>query len=338
MSKQQISTALKERAVLSYKSGEYTYEELGKLYGVHHTTIINWVNRDSRGQSLENRRSPLTGRQPKLCDSDSQLILKLVKSSASEHGYDTDLWTTARLQQVLKKKLGVSVSRMSIWRTLRRYEHSYRKPEARFYHKDKDKNSEEWQNVTVPKIKRLVNKLKAILYFEDESNISLTPSVGKTWGSKREKLVRVISPNRGSVSAISAISNSGYLLFNVHDEGKRFRSQDIINFLKMMLKHHNRRHLVVVMDQAPCHTSMEVQEFIASQKRLHVFFLPPRSPEFNPDEEVWNYLKNQELKEHKAKTTKELKELTRNKLTGMARKKKLLKGVFQNSQGATFFA
>ena len=337
MSKQQISSSLKERAVLSYKSGDYTYEELGKLYGVHHTTVINWVNKYSQGQSLENQRSPLTGRQPKLCDSDSQLILNLVKSPASEHGYDTDLWTTARLQQVLKKELKINVSRMSIWRTLKRYEYSYRKPEARFYHKNKDKNSEEWQKVTVPRIKKLVKKLNAILYFEDESNISLTPSVGKTWGAKNEKLVRVISPNKGSVSAISAISNSGYLLFSVHDDNKRFRSNDIIDFLNMMLKHHSHRHLVVVMDQAPCHTSLKVQEFIDSQKRLHVFFLPPRSPEFNPDEEVWNYLKNQELKEHKAKTTKELKKLTRAKLNRMSKKKNLLKGVFRNSEGATFF-
>lgn len=338
MGKQQLSAELKERAVLSYESGEYTYEKLAELYKVHHTTVLNWVKKYRQGKSLETQRSPLTGRQPKLSETNSRLILKIVKSAATEHGYDTDLWTTARLQQVLKKDLKLKISRMSIWRTLKRYEHSYRKPEARFYHMNKDKNSEEWQKVTVPKIKKLAKKLNAILYFEDESNISLCPTVGKTWGSKKENLVRVISPNRGSVSAISAISNSGYLLFNVHDEGKRFCSEDIIDFLRMMLSHHARRHLVVVMDQAPCHTSKKVQRFIASQKRLHVFYLPPRSPEFNPDEEVWNYLKNQELKEHKAKTTKELKKLTRKKLKGMSKNKNLLKGVFQNSYGSTFFA
>ena len=149
---------------------------------------------------------------------------------------------------------------MGVWRFLKKYEFSYRKPEARFYHKNKDENSRIWTKQTVPKIKRLVKKLNAILYFEDESTISLAPTVAKTWAPKGTKITRVVSPNRGSVSAISAVSQTGSLLFNVHDGTKRFNSQDIIDFLSQMLRHHKYRHLVVVMDQAPCHTSAKVKD------------------------------------------------------------------------------
>jgi transposase len=45
------------------------------------------------------------------------------------------------------------------------------------------------------------------------------------------------------------------------------------------------------MDQAPPHTSQKTQAFMAGQKRLHVFHLPPYSPDFNPDEPVWRHLK-----------------------------------------------
>ena len=69
-----------------------------------------------------------------------------------------------------------------------------------------------------------------------------------------------------------------------------------------MLKHHPRRHLVVVMDQAPPHTSKKTRAFIDSQRRLHVFYLPKYSPDWNPDEKVWNHLKHHELKGHQAKT------------------------------------
>ena len=61
------------------------------------------------------------------------------------------------------------------------------------------------------------------------------------------------------------------------------RANDLI---RVTLSNHKRRHLVVVMDQAPCHTSKMVKKFIESKKRLHVFFLPPKSPEYNPDEQV----------------------------------------------------
>ena len=91
--------------------------------------------------------------------------------------------------------------------------------------------------------------------------------------------------NRGGVAAMSAISETGSLIFCLHE--KRIASDEIIEFLMQMLKHHKLRHLViVVMDIATPHTSKKTQAFIESQKRLHVFYLPSYSPDWNPDEKV----------------------------------------------------
>ena len=43
------------------------------------------------------------------------------------------------------------------------------------------------------------------------------------------------------------------------------RANDLI---RVTLSNHKRRHLVVVMDQAPCHTSKMAKKFIESKKRL----------------------------------------------------------------------
>jgi len=40
------------------------------------------------------------------------------------------------------------------------------------------------------------------------------------------------------------------------------------------------------MDQATTHVSKMTSEFIKNKKRLHVFYLPSRSPEMNPDEKI----------------------------------------------------
>ncbi len=82
------------------------------------------------------------------------------------------------------------------------------------------------------------------------------------------------------------------------------------------------------MDQAPPHTSKKTMRYIESQARLHVFHLPKYSPDWNPDEKVWNHLKHQELKGHQAKTKTELKEMTQNKLATMSRNPGLLRGIF----------
>jgi transposase len=83
---------------------------------------------------------------------------------------------------------------------------------------------------------------------------------------------------------MSAVSRQGHLLFRLHQ--KRIASPEVIDFLKQMLTHHSDRHLVVVMDQAPPHTSKKTKAYIASEKRLHVFHLPKYSPDWNPNEKV----------------------------------------------------
>ena len=146
-----------------------------------------------------------------------------------------------------------------------------------------------------------------------------------------------MTANRGSVSAMSAISSRGDLVFNIHKAGKRFGADDIIDFLSKLLNHHPRRHLVVVMDQAPCHRAKKVQKFIETQRRLHVFYLPPRSPEYNPDEKVWSHLKHHEMKSHAAKTTVELRRLTNRKMTAMSKDPKKIVGIFKRCEMAHLY-
>jgi len=337
MVKKHISEQQKTHAVKSFNSGQCTVAELAKAFGVERSTVYGWINTLRDRRSLSRIHNPASGRQSKINGTNVKKVLAILKKPASAFGYETDFWTTLRIQQVLYKQLQLKLSRMAIHRTLKKFRQSYKKPETRYYHKNKDKDLKEWRTKSVPAIKRIMTRYNAILYFEDESNVSLTPTVAKTWGPIGEKIIQKVSPNRGSVSAISAISKSGYLIFNVHDKNKRFNSDDIIGFLGQMLQHHKRRHLVVVMDQAPCHRSKKVRTYVKSQKRLHIFYLPPRCPEFNPGEKVWDHLKQHELKGHKIISTKDLKKSTKKKLRKMAKDKMLMLGVYNRSDGARFF-
>ena len=106
----------------------------------------------------------------------------------------------------------------------------------------------------------------------NEANISLTALLGKTWAPRGRTPKQRVTGKRGGISAMSAITSGGQLLFRLHD--KRICSEEVIDFLCQMLRHHKRRHLVVVMDQAPPHVSNRTKQYIASQPRLHVFHLP----------------------------------------------------------------
>ena len=266
-----------------------------------------------------------SGRPCKLEDLTEQKLHQLVIQPASQFGFETDLWTVARLRRVIRDQFHVFLSKSSVWRRLRLAGLTYQKPERAYYEID-EQARRKWLRYEAPKIRRAVRKYRAILYFQDESNISLTAFLGKTWSPCGQTPKSKVTGKRGGVSAMSAISRRGQFLFRLHD--KRIASAEVIAFLGQMLQQHPRRHLVVVMDRAPPHTSQKTLAFIESQPRLHVFYLPTYSPDWNPDEKVWNHLKTQELQSHQAKSKPELTQLTRRKLQSMARRPQLMRGIF----------
>ena len=323
---------IRERAVKAC-ANDYPISTVAEMYSVHRATLYRWNQRNINEQTLERKSG--SGRPPKLNEKQINKLIKLLLKPASAYGYETDFWTIKRIIVVAKKELNLKLAKTTLYIILYNEEYSYKKPEKRFYEAN-DQDQKNWLEKDIPKIKRMVSKHKGILYFEDEANISLQSVLGKTWGPIGQTTIQKATGNRASISAMSAISRHGRLIFTLH-EGK-ITSIEVIRFLQQMLKQHDKRHLIVVMDRAKPHTSKLTTRYIESQDRLHVFYLPARSPEFNPDEKVWNHLKNNELKSHQAKTKEELKNLTKRKLLSMAKRPSLLKALFRRCEIAPLLA
>jgi transposase len=332
---QKPSPETKLLIVKAYGNG-HSAIELEKIFGYSRETVHSWVRQHRNGSNLARRRNPGSGRLAKISGLNGRRLLSILKRPASTYGFETDLWNTKRIQIICKKNLKISVSRMGIWRFLSKFEQSFKKVQKRYYEADA-KVQEDWKRTVLPQIKKAIKKFHAILYFEDESNIALSPVMGKSWGPIGEKIVHKATGNRGSIAAVSAISVDGRLIFNLFSGGKRFKSSDIIDFLRNMLAHHKSRHLVVVMDRASPHISKMTKAFITQNKRLHVFWLPPRSPEFNPDEQVWAHLKNHDLKSHQETTIKGLKKLARRKLARLSNDQRKILGIFKRCENASFY-
>ena len=62
------------------------------------------------------------------------------------------------------------------------------------------------------------------------------------------------------------------------------------------------------MDHASFHTSKEVRKYVRKHReKLRVFFLPKKAPEYNPDEQVWNEIKNNSIGKQFIQTKGDLK-------------------------------
>jgi transposase len=312
------------RAVRAVGSG-ISVAAVAQAYQTDRTTVFRWWKRYEADAEAGLARQPGSGRPRTLTQMDTEQLTDLVLGSALDYGYESDLWTCGRIQETIRSEFEADVSRWTVWRRLREAGLTYQKPERR-YVEASEEDRRYWRRYEVPKIRRAVTKYRAILYFQDESNLSLTALLGKTWAPRGKTPTQEVTGKRGGVSAMSAISGVGRLVFKLHE--KRIASDQVIHFLGQMLRHHPRRHLVVVMDQAPPHTSKKTRVFVECQKRLHTFYLPKYSPDWNPDEKLWNHLKQQELKGHRAKTRESLRDLAKNKLKKLARSPRKLRGIF----------
>ena len=76
-----------------------------------------------------------------------------------------------------------------------------------------------------------------------------------------------------------------------------YKGADIISFLEQLPEEIPGR-LLVIRDGAPIHRSRAVKEWLAqgAARRIQLKQLPGYAPELNPDEGVWRYVKQVELR------------------------------------------
>lgn len=137
-----------------------------------------------------------------------------------------------------------------------------------------------------------------MIVFEDESGVSLLPSVRATWAPKGHTPVlrHRFGWKRLSVAGALAYEPDGrsaHLIFQLRPGA--YNDEALIEFLSE-LNQLEQRPVVLIWDGLPSHRSGRMRDWIASQRPwLWVEPLPGYAPDLNPTEQVWGNLKAQEL-------------------------------------------
>ncbi len=166
---------------------------------------------------------------------------------------------------------------------------SPQRPLYRAYQQDPEK-VREWKENTYPEIRREADERGAVIFFADEASVRTDFHSGTTWAPIGQTPVVAATGDRKKIMMVSAISPRGELRFRIH-EGS-FRSAHFIEFCKQLPKD-SGRDIFLIVDGSSVHTAKQVKEFVVStQGKLQLYFLPPYSPDLNPDEWVWKNVKH----------------------------------------------
>lgn len=294
------------RAVELRKKG-WKVNDIAESFGIHRGSVSRWLTKQKREGMDSLRRRTASGASPKLEVREVRKILSLMKSSATDFGFTTPLWDCRRVQQLIKKECQTDMHISNVWRMLRSWNFTPKIPEKRALEQNEDEVAI-WLDQEWPKIKAHCRRWKAILYFEDECGVSLIPTAGRTWSPRGDVPIVRLTGSKGGLCVSSAISPGGRMVFRIEKE--RVTGGVHVEFLEQMLKRHPRRKIIVIEDRAPAHRAKSVTDFIAqNKKRFARYFLPAYSPELNPDEDTWRYLKGKKMKSHMAQSKEELKKV-----------------------------
>lgn len=306
------------RAVKSVQNGK-SPEDVAVIFDVHRTAIYKWLALYRNGGWDALKSKPTPGAKPKIDGKKLEWIFDTVtKKNPQQLKFEFALWTREMIQKLIKDKFEIKLSLKAVGRLLGQLGLTCQKPLYKAIQKD-ESLVKTWLKKIYPQIKTRASKEKADIYFGDAAHIRSDHHAGKTWGIKGETPVVMTSGARFSFSLISAISSRGLMRFMVVEGG--VNSAVFIQFLKRLIACAKRK-IFLIVDNGPSHVSKKTKDFVSGiSEKLELFYLPPYSPDLNPDELVWNHLKTNTVgrstvtdkANFKKQVTRSMKSLQKNK-------------------------
>jgi transposase len=285
-------TEIRRRGVEAVQAGD-SPEVVARVLGVSRASVYGWLALFRAGGwgALDARKRG--GRRPKLDAKAIQWIYQTVTGGdPRQFKFPFALWTSAILRTVLRRKLGIVLSRASICRLLNQLGLSAQRPLWRAYQQDPEA-VQHFLDVEYPRLRKRAKAVGAEIWFGDEAGVRSDAHAGTTWAPRGKTPVVSTTGARFGLNLISAVTRQG--LFRFTCVSGRVNGPVFIEFLKRLV-HDSRAPVFLVVDRHPAHTAAVVKKYVASLAgRLELHFLPPYSPELNPDEQVWNDLKNNAL-------------------------------------------
>jgi len=284
-------TELRKRGVSAVQDGQPAYL-VAKVLGVQRSTLFGWLARYRRGGWGALDAHKRGGRPPKLTAKMLEWIYNTVMKDPRQMEFPFALWTSIMVGELIWRQFHIRLSKASVCRLLNQLGFSPQRPLWRAFQQNRAL-VEKWVKEEYPKIRALARKQEADIFFGDEAGIRSDFHSGRTWAVRGKTPVVTTTGARFGCSMISAVAPQGVMRFMLI-EGK-FTADIFIEFLKR-LTHNWSRRVFLIVDGHPVHKSAAVSRFIASTEgKLQLFYLPPYSPELNPDEQVWNNLKNHQV-------------------------------------------
>lgn len=284
-------------AILLFQEG-HKISEIAKLFFVDEDTIRNWMKKWNEEKTTDDKFR--SGKPKTITPLIEQRICEIVDENEPEkQGFIATSWDCKEIRIWLEKMYNLKVSDEQIRKILKRNGFNYRKLNHKFLKAD-----EKQKHKFIDSFKELLDDKRGTLVFQDEMASKLHPNKGRIWTRERKPFIETDCSHKKTY-VIGGVAPDKGKTYTITDE--KFNAEVFINFLKLLLSSIKGK-IDLVIDNSPVHHCKKVKEFLEKKPRIKIICLPKYSPEMNPQENFWNYIRKKFLNNKLFKTVGEMAE------------------------------
>jgi transposase len=280
-------TWVRYQAVALAQAG-HTAEGVAEALGCSRRAVQQWVARYNGGGPDALRERPHTGRPPRLpAEQVERLKRRLDEPPRPEDGVCA--LRGADIRRILEQEFGVALSLRGVYLLLDRVGYSSLVPRPQ--HKDSDEEVQAlFKEVVLDQLQAIAEAhadQRVEVFFEDEARFGQQGTITRVWAPRgsRPRAVRqtqytylfvlvAVCAGSGAVSALVMPELNAAVVNLFLEQFARERPAGV--------------HAVLIWDGAGYHTAGA----LVVPPNVSLVLLPPYSPELNPVENLWHYLRS----------------------------------------------
>jgi transposase len=131
----------------------YSQSEVARRVRAHRQSVSQWARQLQQGGRRALKKAGRAGRKPRLRPEDLRRIERSLKRGPQALGYETNLWTSSRVAQLIERECGVKYDPSQAWRILRQLGWSCQRPTGRALERDEAK-IKHWKKDRWPELKK----------------------------------------------------------------------------------------------------------------------------------------------------------------------------------------
>jgi transposase len=275
------------QALVLAKQGR-TAEDIARALGCSLRAVKNWVAQYNRGDIAALHERPRSGRPPRLAPQEyPRLKQRLDAPPRPEDGVCT--LRGLEIQRILEEEFGVRMGLQTVYDLLRRIDYSSLMPRPQ--HEQANPEVQEFfKEIVVEQIDAIAAAhpdQEIRVHFEDEARLGQKGTLTRVWARNGSRPRAVRQLRYTSLYVLAAVcmttgATSALIMPELNAE--------VLNLFLAQLSRElpSGVHAVLIWDGAGYHTSQD----LVVPSNISVIQLPPYSPELNPVENLWHYLRS----------------------------------------------